>query len=144
MCYLLCSIVQAERSQDPNLSKFKWVKAHSGSPLRERVLNVSPLFRELLEALGFRLRVGRPPHVLTGSPQEYIVLEGPVDLDTLVSSGELIEAVISSLPGEEISHPGAAAAAASPLPSAGCPSRERSTPGVQDSSATLSRQQGSG
>ncbi|CDI75334.1 hypothetical protein, conserved [Eimeria praecox] len=137
------NIVQAARSEDPNLAKFKWVKANVGSPLRERVLNVSPLFRELLEVLGFRLRVGRPPHLQTGSPQEYIVLEGAVDVEGLASSGQLIEAVISSLPGEESSPSGSAGAAASPVPSGDSQPRE-SPSAVQGSSSSCSRPQGSG
>ncbi|CDJ36661.1 uncharacterized protein EMH_0093370 [Eimeria mitis] len=135
------NIVEAARNQDPNLPKFKWVKAHGGSPVRERVLNVSPLFRELLEALGFRLRVGRPPHLQTGSPQEYIVLEGAVDLDALVSNAQLIEAVISSLPEEESCTSGSAGAAA-PSP-ATCQSRENSS-AAQDNSTSPTRQPSSG
>src|SRR5699024_10136045 len=114
MCLCLCSIVQAARSRDPNLPKFKWVKAQSGSPLRERVLNVSPLFLQLLESLGVRLRIGRPPHVQTGNPQEYIVLEGTLDLDALASNAQLIEAVISSFSGDDSSGP--SGVSGSPLP----------------------------
>ncbi|CDJ64799.1 hypothetical protein, conserved [Eimeria necatrix] len=92
------NIVKAAQEEDPNLPKFKWVKANSGSALREKVLNVSPLFLELLKALGFRQRVGRPPHVQNGAPQEYIVLEDNVSIDDLASNAQLIEAVLSSIP----------------------------------------------
>lgn len=141
MCLCLCSIVQAARSHDPNLPKFKWVKAQSGSPLRERVLNVSPLFLQLLESLGFRLRIGRPPHVQTGNPQEYIVLEGTLDLDALASNAQLIEAVISSFSGDDSSGP--SGVSGSPLPTAGRQSREGSSV-VGGSSASPPRQQISG
>ncbi|CDJ48397.1 protein phosphatase 2b regulatory subunit, putative [Eimeria brunetti] len=138
---ILNNIVQAARNHDPNLSKFKWVKSHNGSPLRERVLSVSPLFQELLEALGFRFRVGRPPHVQSGNPQEYMVLEGPVDVEALVSSAQFIEAVICSLPaGEEASPPSAAAEAAEASPASPAASKSGgSSDSAQGSSAPPER-----
>ncbi|KAL8444235.1 hypothetical protein Emag_005592 [Eimeria magna] len=98
---ILNNIIQAAQNEDPSLEKYKWIKAQAGSSLRQNVLNVSPLFRELLEALGFTFRVGRPPHVRTGGPQEYVVYQGEVRLDDLVGSVQVLEAVLQSLTEEE-------------------------------------------
>ncbi|KAL8448681.1 hypothetical protein Emed_003590 [Eimeria media] len=98
---ILNNIIQAAENEDPSLEKYKWIKAHAGSSLRQNVLNVSPLFRELLEALGFTFRVGRPPHVRTGAPQEYVVYQGEIRLDDLTGSVQVLEAVLQSLPEAE-------------------------------------------
>lgn len=97
------NIIQAANSDDPNLGKYKWVKAHSGSALRENVISVSPLFRELLEALGFTFRVGRPPHVRTGDSQEYVVFRDDADIEDLASKAQILEAVLGSLSDEDAS-----------------------------------------
>ncbi|KAL8440368.1 hypothetical protein Efla_000256 [Eimeria flavescens] len=111
------NIIQAVNNEDPNLEKYKWIKAQAGSSLRENVLNVSPLFRDLLEALGFTFRVGRPPHVRGGAPQEYVVLQGAFSVDDLASSLQVLEAVLHSIceeepPPESPKPPAAASAAA--------------------------------
>ncbi|KAL8437067.1 hypothetical protein ACSSS7_001224 [Eimeria intestinalis] len=98
---ILNNIIQAAENEDPFIEKYKWIKARAGSSLRQNVLDVSPLFRELLEALGFTFRVGRPPHVRTGGPQEYVVFQGEVRRDDLTSNVQVLEAVIQSLPEEE-------------------------------------------
>lgn len=105
-----CSIIRATNDDDPNAGKYRWMKAQTGSALREQVLNISPLFRDLLEALGFRSRVGRPPHLRTGAPQEYFVLPDDVNLEDLSSSSQVLEAVIQSIPDQdappaELPHP---------------------------------------
>ncbi|KAL8270831.1 hypothetical protein Esti_005202 [Eimeria stiedai] len=98
---ILKNIIQAAENKDPNLEKYKWIKAQVGSSLRQNVLSVSPLFRELLEALGFSFRVGRPPHVRLGGPQEYVVFQGEVRLDDLAGNVQVLEAVVQSLSEEE-------------------------------------------
>lgn len=65
------------------------------------MLNVSPLFRELLETLGFTFVVGWPPHVRTGPRQEYVVFPEGADIEGLLNSVQVIEAVIHSIPDEE-------------------------------------------
>lgn len=112
------NIVQAANGGDPNLSKYKWIKAQSGSALREKVLNVSPWFRELLKALGFTFRVGRPPHIRTGEPQGYVVFPDDGNLEDLATSVQILEAVIHSIPEELSPRAGSDRRDASP-PSAG-------------------------
>lgn len=82
------------------MGKYKWIKAQSGSALRENVIGISPLFRELLEALGFTFRVGRPPHVRTGAPQEYVVLRDDANFEDLASKAQILEAVLHSISDE--------------------------------------------
>lgn len=65
------------------------------------MLNVSPLFRELLETVGFRPAVGWAPHIRTGPRQEYFVFSEDADIEGLINSMEVIEAVIESIPDEK-------------------------------------------
>lgn len=95
---IIKNIIKAADDDDPNAGKYNWIKAQTGSALREQVLSVSPLFRELLETLGFTSRVGRPPHLRTGPPQEYFVLRDDANLEDLSSSAQILEAVIQSIP----------------------------------------------
>lgn len=95
------NIIKAAQNNDKNLTRYKWVKAGFGSALRERVLSVSPLFRDLLETIGFRFVIGRPAHAGTGVPLEYFVFPDDADIEGLINSVQVIEAVIHSIPIEE-------------------------------------------
>lgn len=92
------NIVNAANNGDPDGTKYRWIKAHSGSALREKVLDVDPLFQSLLKELGFRFTVGRPPHVRTGPPQEYAVLPDDASLENFASIAQLLKAIAQSLP----------------------------------------------